>query len=275
MEESNLQEDEFADIGGESDDSKSGDGLPSTVSQNGSTVTITARRDVTATGTKQRGNDGGGHGLRSMVVVPSPHTTGLAVDNGKGVSDGVKRSTKSSSYRRSKTRENERHVSSSEDESDRQNDKRGRPARHYDRCLGNATSTDWKERRSSSSSSNGDRRNRKGCGEKHVQNGNRHVLRRSVSNHQSGALRQTSRRKGRSSSREYGDKSHGREKHRHCRGDNDDRDKGGRRRTPTSPYRHRTRHIKPDRFVGKSCVETFLSKFESCSKYNRWNLLKV
>ena len=55
-------------------------------------------------------------------------------------------------------------------------------------------------------------------------------------------------------------------------------------RTPTTPIRSKGKPerrfdqssrqrpiIKPDKYDGRSCLETFLAKFESCSKYNQWD----
>ena len=56
----------------------------------------------------------------------------------------------------------------------------------------------------------------------------------------------------------------------HCRRHRSTEDRRISRAEPTT--RGRKHPIKPDRYDGKTCIETYLSKFESISDYNEWNL---
>jgi len=47
-------------------------------------------------------------------------------------------------------------------------------------------------------------------------------------------------------------------------------DKATKRRDTESAMRGRKQPIKPDGYDGKSCIEAYLSKFESISEYNEW-----
>ena len=44
-----------------------------------------------------------------------------------------------------------------------------------------------------------------------------------------------------------------------------------RKKRDTDDHENRRRDIKPDKFNGSTCVETFLVKFDSCARYNEWN----
>ena len=60
-------------------------------------------------------------------------------------------------------------------------------------------------------------------------------------------------------------------------GNNNEKEERLSRRTPPSEkkssttYEHKKREIKPDKYDGNTCVETFLSKFSCCAKYNNWD----
>ena len=82
------------------------------------------------------------------------------------------------------------------------------------------------------------------------------------------------RRNSDSSSRESG---HRRRRRRSSDSDSADSSTSPRRKSRSSSRtRHTTKnsryhHIKPDKFDGSGCIETYVIKFESCARYNGWN----